>query len=81
MRRGEVYGVHLPTEEMAAVRHVLQRETLSTAPAARAALTRALGRLSAGGGPSPLQRGRAWPTWAKLKGRRDFHMNYLYFYR
>ena len=44
------------TEEMAAILHVLQRgETLPAVPAAQVALTRALGRLGAGGGPSPPQ--------------------------
>ena len=70
LRRGEVNGAHLPTEEMAAVRQVLQQETLLAALAVRAAPTRALGRLCAGSGPSPPWRGRARLTWARPKGPR-----------
>ena len=40
-------------EEMAAFRHLLQREMLTAALAVRAALTRALGRVCARSGPSP----------------------------
>ena len=68
LHRGEVNGAHLPIEEMAAVRHVLQRETLTAALALRAAPTRVLGRLCAGSGPSPPWRRRARLTWARPTG-------------
>ena len=47
--------MHLSSEEMVAIRHVLQSGTLSSDPADGAALERALGRLGAHRGPFPFE--------------------------